>query len=90
MSRDMNSTDENLIWDDCVCVRACVSFFSGQHDNNELLPNSQHKKQLFKHEASKLKCFTFDSMQRYVFECCETPRKFLFFFSSIIYFDTMQ
>lgn len=52
----------------------CV-FFRANMTINELPPNSRLQQNVFKHEASKLKCFISDCMQRYVFEC-------FFFFNS--------
>lgn len=81
----------------CVCV--CVFFFfSGQHDNNELPPNSQHNKKTFfflnmRRVNSSALHLTACSVN--VFECRETPRKIfvkVFFFLILhnLLFDTMQ
>lgn len=78
----------------------CV-FFRANMTINELPPNSRLQQNIFKHEASKLKCFISDCMQRYVFECFfflihETNARKIFviyFFSFFLHnslVDTMQ
>lgn len=79
-----------------LIVYVCVSvFFLANMTVMSSLPSHNIKKNFFFLKKImrwvKLKCFTFDCMQCYVSECCETPRIiFVVFFLSIIYFDTMQ